>query len=205
MSTSRRPLGEIPLNVIRGKELTPKMRGEIIGMHKAGHNVPSIMKQLKQSRCAVRYTIEQDELRPDAESKPRPGQKKSFTPLDERNILRYAREYPKRTYARLKNDTGVTCSHKTISRVLKSYGILKWRCAKRPHLTKNAVKKRYEWCKLRLHWTAEEWGLIMWSDKCSVERGAGKQQKWCFRTPAQKWEPKMIETYKCGKDIRVMV
>jgi hypothetical protein len=45
----------------------------------------------------------------------------------------------------------------------------------------------------------------MWSDECSVERGAGKQQEWCFRTPAQKWEPEMIQTYKCGKDIRVMV
>ena len=45
----------------------------------------------------------------------------------------------------------------------------------------------------------------MWSDECSVERGSGKDTEWCFRTPEQKWHPEMIDTYKCGKDIRVMV
>ncbi len=45
----------------------------------------------------------------------------------------------------------------------------------------------------------------MYSDECSVERGAGKDQEWAFYTPPQKWEPEMIQTYKCGNDIRVMV
>lgn len=45
----------------------------------------------------------------------------------------------------------------------------------------------------------------MWSDECLVERGAGKQQEWCFHTPAQKWDPEMVQTYGTGKDIRVMV
>jgi hypothetical protein len=35
----------------------------------------------------------------------------------------------------------------------------------------------------------------MWSDECSVERGAGKEQEWCFRTPAQKWDPEMIQCF----------
>ena len=205
ISTQRTPLGERSSNNARGPELTPDKRGRILGMYECGHNVPFIMARLKLSRYAVRYTIDQDELRNDAETLPRPGQKKSFSPLDERNILRCARTHPKFTYAKLKDFTGVECSHKTISRILASHGITNWRCKKRPNLTKTAVKKRYAWAKLRLHWTAEEWGLIMWSDECSVERGAGKEQEWCFRTPAQKWERKMIQTYKCGKDIRVMV
>jgi hypothetical protein len=144
MSTSRPALGDLSLNIIRGKELTVKMRGKILGMHEAGHGIPYIIVRLKQSRSACRTTIDQDELRNDAFSIPRPGGKKSFTHLDERNILRHARTFPKHTYNQLQKDTGVTCSHRTISRILKSHGILNWRCAKRPHLTKNAVKKRYE-------------------------------------------------------------
>jgi hypothetical protein len=45
----------------------------------------------------------------------------------------------------------------------------------------------------------------MWSNECSVERGKGKICEWVFRTPPQKWQKEMIQTYKKGKDISVMV
>jgi transposase len=45
----------------------------------------------------------------------------------------------------------------------------------------------------------------MWSDECSVERGSGAGRQWVFRTPVQKWDKEMIQTYKKGKDILVMV
>lgn len=47
--------------------------------------------------------------------------------------------------------------------------------------------------------------MYMWSDECSVERGRGKTQEWCFRTAAQKWDQQMIQTYKSSKDLSVMV
>jgi hypothetical protein len=28
--------------------------------------------------------------------------------------------------------------------------------------------------------------IVIWSDKCSVERGKRKETEWVFRTPAQK-------------------
>jgi hypothetical protein len=154
---------------------------------------------------AVRYTIEQDDTRNNGASLGRSGRPKCYTAAEERKLLRHVRGNPKDTYAKVKHATGMACSTSTIKRILKTHGIANWRCKKRPHLTEKAVKARYEWCKKRLGWTAEEWGLVMWSDECSVERGSGKEQEWCFRTPAQKWDPEMITTYKCGKDIRVMV
>jgi hypothetical protein len=45
----------------------------------------------------------------------------------------------------------------------------------------------------------------MWSDECSAERGKGRSGEWCFRTAAEKWEPKMVSTYKKSRDISVMV
>jgi hypothetical protein len=100
------------------------MRGKILGMHEAGHNRPYIIVRLKVSRKASRTTIEsidQDELRNDARFQPRAGVTKSFSPLDERNILRHARQYPKHTYAQLKENTRVTCSYRTISRILRNH------------------------------------------------------------------------------------
>jgi hypothetical protein len=112
---------------------------------------------------------------------------------------------PKDTYNEVRRACGVSCSRNTLKKILKEHGITNWRCKKRPFLTEKAAAARYAWCKERRLWTAEEWGLFMWSDECSVERGRGKDQEWCFRTPAQKWHPEMVTTYNCGKDIKVMV
>ena len=45
----------------------------------------------------------------------------------------------------------------------------------------------------------------MWSDECSMERGSGKEQEWVWGTPADKWKPEMVSTYKAVKQMRVMV
>ena len=82
---------------------------------------------------------------------------------------------------------------------------MNWRAKKRPHLTEDVAKLRLAWCKERKDWTAEDFRKHMWSDECSAERGKGRSGEWCFRTIAQKWDPKMVTTYKKGKDICVMV
>jgi transposase len=38
-----------------------------------------------------------------------------------------------------------------------------------------------------------------------VERGTGKGYTWVWRTPKQKWDSKMIEPEKLGKDISIMI
>jgi hypothetical protein len=53
MSTQRRPFKELPLNIIRGKELTLKMRGKILKMHDANYSKAYIIVRLKLSRSAV--------------------------------------------------------------------------------------------------------------------------------------------------------
>jgi hypothetical protein len=87
LSTVRLVLGEISGNITRGKELTPKLRGQVISMAEYRYNVLYIIARFKLSRKAVRYTLDNDELRTDANSLPRPGATKSFTTLDKRNIV----------------------------------------------------------------------------------------------------------------------
>jgi len=53
--------------------------------------------------------------------------------------------------------------------------------------------------------TAEEWGLHVWSDECSVERGRGKRDEWVFRTANQLWDREMVQTYDSKKNMKVMV
>jgi hypothetical protein len=87
LSIARPVLGEISSNITRGKELTPKLRGQVISIAECRYNVLYIMARFKLSRKAVRYTLDNNELRTNANSLPRPSATKSFTTLDERNIV----------------------------------------------------------------------------------------------------------------------
>jgi hypothetical protein len=47
--------------------------------------------------------------------------------------------------------------------------------------------------------------MVVWSDECSVEQGRGKRDEWAFRTPTQKWDQEMVQTYGTNKNIKVIV
>jgi len=53
----------------------------------------------------------------------------------------------------------------------------------------------------RRHWNDEEWGMVAWSDECSVERGRVKGRV-CFRTPLQKWSLGW-STYGTNKNMNI--
>jgi transposase len=96
-------------------------------------------------------------------------------------------------------------SDTTIRSILARHGIANWRAKKRPELTEAVAAKRLSWCLARKDWNYEQWKKYMWSDECSAERGKGKMGEWVFCTPAQKWDPEMVQTYKKSKDLSVMV
>jgi len=123
----------------------------------------------------------------------------------ERHILRFVRASPKATYKELQKGIDREISKSTYYRILKKYNITNWRAKKRPALTPAVAKLRLKWAKQHVMWTQEQWSKVIWSDECSVERGTGKDQVWCFRTPQQKWQKQMIQTYPKGKEVRQMI
>ena len=46
---------------------------------------------------------------------------------------------------------------------------------------------------------------MIWSDECSIERGIGKERAWVFQFLDEKWKKKMIQLYKKGKGVSVMI
>jgi transposase len=205
MATPRRPLGLIDANISDRKELSPYIRGQVIAAKRFGHKPAEIATVLNLPDSTVRTTIIRESQRLNGKSKKGRGRRKSYTPRDERNLLRHIRLNPKDTYAAVRQATGLEISRTTIKKILKASGITNWRAKKRPALTEKHAQKRLAWCKARKDWTRDNWKNIMWSDECSAERGKGKCGVWVFRTPAQKWDKEMIETYAKSKDISVMV
>jgi hypothetical protein len=89
--------------------------------------------------------------------------------------------------------------------ILKDHGITNWRAKKRPELTEAHAKARLQWALENRHRTDEEWAQIIWSDECSVEKGAGKRPTWVFRMVNEKWDKKMIDPCTTGKALSQMI
>ena len=201
----RTPLGPHSGNSRRGPELTPYQRGKIIGAASLGRTPTQIAEVENWPISTIKSTIELDPERNDGQSKSRSGRPKLYNDRDERSILRQVRLFPKCTYADVRNACAITLCDSTLKTILKKFGITNWRAKRRPELTEEVAAKRLAWCLVRKDWTVDEWIKYMWSDECSAERGAGKRGTWVFRTPPQKWNKEMIDTYKKSKDISVMV
>lgn len=201
----RTPLASISSNRRRNQELSPYQRGLLVGAASAGASAAKISKTTNLSISTVRYTLFTDSSRHNGASKSRPGRPKALSERDERHLLRVVRLQPKISYSDIVEKTGLECHRKIVYRILKDHGITNWLVKKRPLLTPEVAAKRYAWCWERRDWTYDEWKLYIFSDECSVERGTGKRREWVFRTPSQKWDQEMIQPYKKGHDVSVMV
>ena len=202
---SRTRLAPISEKRRRGPELTLYKRGEIIGKYNTGVTLKNVAHIPETPKSTIDYPIDQASKRPNGESRPRIGRPPKLSEHDKRHLIRVTRMNPHTTYARIKLQCGLDCSTDTIYRVLKEYGLINWLAKKRPLLSPEAAAKRLAWCLERRHWRYEDWLKIMWSDECSVERGSGKERRWVFRFPYEKWEKEMIQPYLKGKGVSVMV
>jgi len=205
MLRQRAPLTPISGNRDPKAELTPFQRGLVVGKASVGQSFRSIATSLKCSISTVSDTVLKSAERDKGRSLPRTGRPKLYSKRDVRKLVRIARQKPKLTYKQLKAEADMKCSRRTITRILDTYNIHKWRAAKRPMLTEVHAKARKKWAQEHINWDLDKWKYIIWSDECSVVRGSGKDREWVFRTPCQKWDKEMIEQTPKGKGVSVMV
>ena len=205
MPLPRTPLGPISSNRVykkQKKELTPLQRSEIIGAAKCGVPKFMIADALHQDASTVSKTIKKATLRSNQRSLSRSGRPKTWTSRDQRRLVIFVRRNPWATWQQVREGTGVTYSDSTLKRILEPSGITHWKAKRRPELTEEVARLRYEWAKKHKDL---DWNCVMWSDECSAERGKGKGAEWVFGTVNQKWHKGFVSTYTKGKDIRVMV
>jgi hypothetical protein len=151
MPPQRTPLRAIDGNGTRGKDITPYMRGKIIGAANNGASPAKIQARYRVSRGAVRGSIAQDFTRPEGESRPRSGCSPTYTDRDKRLMLRNLRLFPKSTFNDRRLESGVKISNSTIKRLTQKNRLHHWRAKKRPELTEEHAAKRLLWCKCRAH------------------------------------------------------
>lgn len=201
----RTPLAPLDINRSFRKEFTPFQRGQISAFKASGRTITEIAQCMSCAPAVIHYNLAKEPQRDQGKDLPRSGRPQALNRTQKRNILRVIRTNPKITYRALAAEVGVECHRKTLYRFLTNYGFMNWRAAKRPYLTAEHAALRLAWCLERKDWSYEDWSKIIFSDECSLERGAGRARTWVFRQPHQRWDRDKIDTYKKGKDISVMI
>ena len=87
MPPPRTPLGPISGNRVRKTELSPYVRGQIIGQRFQGASLGQIADAFQLEKSTIQYTVEKAIERPEGHSKPRPRQPKVLLDRDERILL----------------------------------------------------------------------------------------------------------------------
>lgn len=189
----------------RNKELSPYTRGQIVSARNHGDTYARIQHDFQLPYSTVYDTVNNALNRPHGESHKRSGCPQKLTDRDNRSIIRYIRKNPFATYATVKRELHLAVSTKTIQRALQASTIGKWMAKSRPLLTAETARLRFRWAKNHKNWSTFQWSKVIFSDECSVERGAGHKRLWVFRKPNEGYQPNKVQTRNKSKDIRIMV
>lgn len=144
---------------------------------------------------------------------PRTGRPSMLSCHTKKFLYRKARSNPKMEYSTLAEHavlmnmdsaTSKLPSRSTLWRCRKGHGLSNYRCKKRPKMNRGHAAKRLKFCHEHRHFA---WGqrTLKFSDECSLQKGSGANQEWCFRFPWEKWKPEMIKAVSTGRAPQQMV
>ena len=154
------------------KNHTNVERGQIVALHKNGLSQRQISKQLGINRSSVQQAIKKFATEGifGYRKKKRP---RKTTARDDIAMKRFMARSPtsscKKVHANLlRKRTDVSIS--TVSRRLsKEFGLKSYKPAKKPKLTP-IMKKRLAFAKKHLHWIANDWGKVLFSDESTFQQ-----------------------------------
>jgi transposase len=187
--------------VRRQRNISPGSRGRVIGMLQAGATVKEAAASIGRSERAVRDLHTKYRQTGSVTDKPRSSRPPVLSKQQKIIIYRKARATPKIEYSELiKEEVFVNLegpysklpSRSTLYWELKRHGLINHKAKKRPKSNRGHAALRLEFAREYCNFL---WGrhTLKFSDECSVEKGSGANQEWCFRFPWEKWKPEMLE------------
>lgn len=200
--SQRTPLAIIDSNRRSGYQLTTDQKSRIVGRSLAGQNHTKIALSEGLPRSTVSSLLRRVATRHTIANNPRSGRRRVYTDQDERAVLRSIRNSPKLTFEQLRSATGLNFTQKVFKAICNKHNIEHWHCKQRPELTVIHAQRRLAWA---LQHRSIDWSNWLFSDECSVEKGAGQRRQWAFGLSTQKWTTARVQQYPKGQQASVMV
>ena len=180
----------------RRVEMTPSRRGQIVGMRCVGVTFTVIEEELGVTADVARKVWNRFLETGTCYSKPRPGRPKILTERDTRHLKRYVthnREMRRESLNKIISKLNLDAHANTLRTTLYKLGLGHRIEHKRPYLLKKQKDARLAFAKTYIHWTAEEWRRVIFTDEMGMQTGSNGRRVWVWRYPE--------ETYKedcCG-------
>ncbi|RFU28819.1 hypothetical protein B7463_g7528, partial [Scytalidium lignicola] len=189
MATPRRVLSEINGNIIPYKDLSPYMRGKIMGKVEEGKSPAQIAKDLNIPDSTIRDTIFKDKLRNDGKSILRPGRPDKYSERFKRNLISFVRKEPKASMAKIRKHMSVKISNKAITRILDALNVGQAEQQNRHGVNQYTANSYLEVLEDQLLKIWEP-GLIFMQDNALIHC-ANKTKKWFedMAIPLTDWPP----------------
>jgi transposase len=171
---SQRSFGqEISGNRQPNAELSSAQRAAIISKVEAGVLYKDIAAEFQITTKSIQRTLKRWKTYQTLESLPRSGRPEVVSRREKRVLYRLARREPKIQYGKLMEEAGLLhISKSTCYRRLKDEGLTKYRCKKRPKLTRGHALLRLQFARKYRHFNFKR-RTIKFSDECTIERGQG--------------------------------
>lgn len=152
-------------------KLTLQNRQEIIDKLKMGESQRKVAILFRCSHTAIQKLWKKYETTGSVENLLKSG-RPSITSDRERKLLkRYSIKYPfmttKNLMSKVNFSKGISLS--SAKRILRKYGLIARRPAKKPYLTKGHIKNRKKWCIAYSKWTENMWQNVVYSDEARFE------------------------------------
>jgi transposase len=175
------------------------MRDRCIGMLQGGMTVQEVAAAIQRSERAIRDLKYRQTG--SVQDKPRSGRPPVLSKQQKKIIYKKVRAAPKIEYSQLAkeaifvNAEGTPSkppSRSTLYRALKRHGLTNYKAKKRLKFTRAHALLRLKFAHKYRHfaWVRR---ALKFSDECSVQKGSGANQEWCFRYPWKKWKPEMLD------------
>lgn len=143
----------------------------MVGMHRGGSSLSQIAVEFGRGKDVISKVLKRYRERGLVEVAKRSGRPRKLTDHDIRILKREIRKNRRAPLAELAQNLTTPVSSRTVRKKLHELGIMSCIAVKKPFLSPKHKADRLAFAKRHLHWTIEDWSLVMWTDEASFEVG----------------------------------
>jgi transposase len=148
-------------------------RWEVVHLRKNGLTFREIESEIKCSKSQAQYIWAKYCSEGHVKDRPRRGRPPLINARGQRRIVRSVLSEPTIPLKQLEDREEV--SRRTLSRILKSNGILSYKYVIKTAISPENMRKRVAWCRKYQNWKFEDWSRVIFSDESSVYKVQGRK------------------------------
>ena len=171
--------------------LNPGLRGEIVGMRKAGMSISSIARNVGVTRKTVRLWISREEERGNVDNLPRNGRPRKTTEAEDERIMEFVNTHPFTNAVDTTAQLNLDVSAQTVRRRWHGAGVHHRIPAEKDVLEARHIEGRLRFAQQYVGKDMSFWGRVVWTDEKTFS-SSDHGQLHCWRPNNSRYDPKHI-------------